>query len=141
MQAGKRRPETFAFLGFTHYCGWTRDRRSVVKRKTKGRRITRKLKELRQEAQRRMHKPVAKRHHWLVGVLRGYCAYYGLPACFHSMAGFYHVVKRLWCRSLRLRGQRRRLSWSRFNELQRMFPLPQPRILPSLNAARTGMLG
>ena len=22
-----RRPETFAFLGFTHYCGWTRDGR------------------------------------------------------------------------------------------------------------------
>jgi RNA-directed DNA polymerase len=21
---GERRPETFAFLGFTHYCGWTR---------------------------------------------------------------------------------------------------------------------
>lgn len=23
-QRGERRPETFAFLGFTHYCGWTR---------------------------------------------------------------------------------------------------------------------
>ena len=23
---GERRPETFAFLGFTHYCGWTRAR-------------------------------------------------------------------------------------------------------------------
>ena len=22
-QRGERRPETFAFLGFTHYCGWT----------------------------------------------------------------------------------------------------------------------
>jgi RNA-directed DNA polymerase len=21
-QRGERRPETFAFLGFTHYCGW-----------------------------------------------------------------------------------------------------------------------
>jgi site-specific recombinase XerD len=26
-QRGERRPETFAFLGFTHYCGWTRDGR------------------------------------------------------------------------------------------------------------------
>ena len=24
-QGDKRRPGTFAFLGFTHYCGWTRD--------------------------------------------------------------------------------------------------------------------
>ena len=26
-QRGERRPGTFAFLGFTHYCGWTRDGR------------------------------------------------------------------------------------------------------------------
>ena len=31
---GERRPETFAFLGFTHYCGWTRDGRFIVKHKT-----------------------------------------------------------------------------------------------------------
>jgi hypothetical protein len=33
-QRGLRRPETFAFLGFTHYCGWTRDGRFIVKLKT-----------------------------------------------------------------------------------------------------------
>jgi hypothetical protein len=33
-QRGERRPETFAFLGFTHYCGWTRDGRFIVKHKT-----------------------------------------------------------------------------------------------------------
>ena len=32
-QRGERRPETFAFLGFTHYCGWTRDGRFIVKHK------------------------------------------------------------------------------------------------------------
>ncbi|WP_245283395.1 group II intron reverse transcriptase/maturase [Bradyrhizobium sp. WSM2793] len=31
---GERRPETFAFLGFTHYCGRTRDGRFIVKHKT-----------------------------------------------------------------------------------------------------------
>lgn len=31
---GLKRPETFNFLGFTHYCGWTRNGRFVVKRKT-----------------------------------------------------------------------------------------------------------
>jgi len=40
---GERRPETFAFLGFTHYCGWTRDGRFIVKRKTQSKRLTRKL--------------------------------------------------------------------------------------------------
>jgi hypothetical protein len=30
-QRGERRPETFAFLGLAHYCGWTRDDRFIVK--------------------------------------------------------------------------------------------------------------
>lgn len=40
---GERRPETFAFLGFTHYCGRTRDGRFIVKHRTEGKRLTRKL--------------------------------------------------------------------------------------------------
>ena len=54
-QRGERRPETFAFLGFTHYCGWTRDGRFIVKHKTQSKRLTRKLTALRQEAWRLMH--------------------------------------------------------------------------------------
>ena len=52
---GERRPETFAFLGFTHYCGRTRDGRFIVKHKTQSNRLTRKLTALRQEAWRLMH--------------------------------------------------------------------------------------
>ena len=37
-----RRPGTFSFLGFTHYCGWSRDGRFVVKRRTEGRRVSKK---------------------------------------------------------------------------------------------------
>jgi hypothetical protein len=45
-QRGERHRETFAILGFTHYCGWTRDGRFIVKRKTQSKRLTRKLKAL-----------------------------------------------------------------------------------------------
>ncbi len=41
--AGRRRPETFDFLGFTHYCGKTRSNRFTVKRKTQAKRLVRKL--------------------------------------------------------------------------------------------------
>jgi len=77
---GQQRPETFAFLGFTHYCGRTRDGRFVVKRKTHSKRLTSKLNALRQEAKRRMHTPVSDQHRWLCQVLRGHYAYYGLRA-------------------------------------------------------------
>ncbi|UGY00580.1 hypothetical protein [Bradyrhizobium quebecense] len=57
---GERRPETFAFLGFTHYCGRTRDGGFIVKHKTEGKRLTRKLTALRHEAWRLMHAPLPR---------------------------------------------------------------------------------
>lgn len=86
---GARRPDTFACLGFTHYCGWSRDGRFVVKRKTQGKRLTRKLKSLREEARRRMHAPVAEQHRWLCQVLTGHYTYYGLPSNFRSLNAFH----------------------------------------------------
>lgn len=124
---GERRPKTFAFLGFTHYCGRTRDGRFVVKRKTQSKRLTTKLKSLWTEARRRMHMPVRDQHQWLTQVLRGHYAYYGLPSNFRSMRGYYQQVKRIWYCALRRRSQRR-LTWTGFVELLERFPLPTPRI-------------
>ncbi len=65
---GERRPETFAFLGFTPYCGRTRDGRFIVKHKTQSNRLTRKMTALRQEAWRPMHRPLAEQHRWYASV-------------------------------------------------------------------------
>jgi group II intron reverse transcriptase/maturase len=129
VRRGLRRPETFDFLGFTHYCGWTRDGRFVVKRKTQSKRVTRKLQELRVTAKRLMHTPMAVQHQWLCSVLRGHYAYYGLPSNFRSMNSFWWEVRRLWFRVLRRRERRRTLTWSGFNHLlEERFPLPRPTI-------------
>jgi len=56
--AGQRRPETFDFLGFTHYCSKTRNGKFVVKRKTQAKRLLRKLKTIREDMLDRMHAPV-----------------------------------------------------------------------------------
>ena len=125
---GERRCETFAFLGFTHYCGRSREGRFVVKRKTQGKRLTGKLKALRAEARRRMHVPVLRQWNWLVHVLRGHYAYYGLPSNFQSLQVFYVEVRRLWYRSLRRRDRKHAMTWDRFNVLLERFPLPRPRI-------------
>jgi hypothetical protein len=49
-QQGRRRCETFSFLGLTHYCGRTRAGRFRVKYRTDRQRLTAKLKVLRPEA-------------------------------------------------------------------------------------------
>jgi RNA-directed DNA polymerase len=55
---GERHPETFAFLGFTHYCGWTRNGWFIIKHTTQIKRLKRKLQAPRQEAWRLMHAPL-----------------------------------------------------------------------------------
>jgi RNA-directed DNA polymerase len=124
---GQRRPPTFAFLGFTHYCGWTRDGRYVVKRKTESKRLTAKLKSLREQARFRMHAPVTEQHRWLCQVLQGHYAYYGLTSNFRALNAFHQQVRLIWFRSLRRRSQRR-LTWDGYDVLLQRFSLPLPRI-------------
>ncbi|MDE2505947.1 MAG: group II intron reverse transcriptase/maturase [Planctomycetota bacterium] len=126
-RSGLRRCATFAFLGFTHYCGRTRDGRFVVKRQTQSKRLSKKLQDLRQDAQRRRHESVADQHAWLSQVLRGHYAYYGLPSNFRSLRTFYEQVRKLWYRALRRRSQRG-LTWDRFKAIPERFTLPRPKI-------------
>ncbi len=126
---GERRPETFAFLGFTHYCGWTRDGRFIVKHKTQSKRLTRKLMVLRQEAWRLMHAPLAEQHRWYASILRGHYGYYGMPHNYRALSGFRQTVRRIWFTCLRRRSQKsRRMGWDVFEALTERFPLPTPRI-------------
>ena len=138
-RTGQRRPSTFAFLGFTHYCGWTRDGRFVCKRKTQSKRLSRKLREVKLEARRRMHRPVAEQHRWLSSVLRGHYRYYGLPSNYEALAAFRYQVARIWCRSLRRRSQRS-MTWDAYNEILRRLPLPSPR-LPNVQTRLFASLG
>jgi len=128
-QRGERRLETFAFLGFTHYCRWTRDSRFIVKHKTQSKRLTRKLTALRQEAWRHMHAPMAEQQRWYASILRGHYGYYGLPNNSRALSEFHQEVRRIWFRCLRQRSQKARsLTWDRFKAMLERFPLPPPRI-------------
>ena len=110
---GERHPQTFAFLGFTHHCGWTRDGRFIVKHKTQSKRLSRKLTALRREARRRMHTPLAEQHLWYCSVLRGHYGYFGLPHNWRSLNGFLQDVRRIWFNCLRRRSQtNRRMGWT-----------------------------
>jgi group II intron reverse transcriptase/maturase len=125
-KAGLRRPETFDFLGFTHYCGETRRGRFMVKRKTQAKRMVRKLKELRVEMRKRWHVQVPEQYTWLSQVLRGHYGYYGLIFNYRSLNQFYQLVKRMWFKALTRRSQTSKLNWNKFSRLLMVFPLPKP---------------
>ena len=130
---GERKPETFDFLGFTHCCGQTKEGRFIIRRKTQRKRMILKLKELRTEARRRMHWLIGEQQKWLAAVLRGHYAYYGIPTNGRSLGDFAYEVQKVWFKVLRRRSQKSHMTWSRFNDLLKIFPLPKPRLTRSLN--------
>jgi len=134
---GLGKPETFAFLGFVLICEKSRLGDFQIWRKSRRDRMRAKLREIKEELRRRMHRPIPETGTWLAQVVAGYFAYHAVPTNSRAVAAFrYHVVI-LWYRQLRRRSQRVRLVWERMAELADQF-LPKPRVLhpwPSMRFA------
>jgi group II intron reverse transcriptase/maturase len=114
-RAGKRRPETFDFLGFTHFCATTRTNgRFTVRRLTSAKRMRATLVALRLTLNRRRHEPIPSIGKWLRRVVQGYLNYHAVPGNVNRLSRFRKEVSRAWMRALRRRGQHGRMAWSRF---------------------------
>jgi len=125
---GKRKPETFNFLGLTHTCGTNRGGKFLVRRTTMKKRLTTKLHEVKAELQERMHQPVSEQGRWLQSVVRGYFAYHAVPGNWKALGTFRTQCTRLWYRALRRRSQKSRLTWDRMTNIADTW-LPPARIL------------
>jgi RNA-directed DNA polymerase len=114
---GEGTPETFNFLGFTHICGTSQPKGYfTVRRKTIGKRMAAKLKEIREELRKRMHEDIGGTLKWLKSVVRGYFQYHAVPGNEERLKAFLHEVRRTWLRMLRRQSQRTRWTWKRFME-------------------------
>jgi hypothetical protein len=73
-------PETFTFLGFTHYCGKRRsDGSFIVWRKTASKRMVAKVRGLTAALTRRMQEPTAQVGEGLKQAVQGYYQYHSVP--------------------------------------------------------------
>ena len=125
---GDRKPETFAFLGFTHICAKTRTGRFKLARVTNKGKMRAKLASVKAEMRRRMHRPIPEQGRWLARVLAGHYRYYAVPDNGHALREFRQAVGWLWQATLKRRSQRFRLTRERMRRLEAQW-LPQPRIL------------
>ena len=125
---GRRRPEVFDYLGFTHIAGQSLDGAFQLQRHTSRKKRAAKLHALRAEMRKRMHEPVAKQHQWLCSVLRGHYNYYGVPTNFRQLRSFRHEVERSWLRRLQRRSQRAGKTMQQLEQFRLRYPLPAPRI-------------
>ena len=114
---GEGKPETFNFLGFTHICGKNHvSGYFMVLRKTMGKRMAAKLKEIRQKLREGLHDSTKSTMKWLKSVVRGYFQYHAVPRNEERMKAFRYEVLRMWWWQLRRRSQRTRWTWSKFKK-------------------------
>jgi RNA-directed DNA polymerase len=128
---GSGKPETFDFLGFTHYWAKSRKGRWFVRRKTARKRLSRALKAVNQWCRKNRHRPLEELMQGLGRKLRGHYAYYGITCNLRSLAEYYDGATRRMQRWLNRRSrQADGMSWVRFKTLIReVYPLPPPRIV------------
>jgi RNA-directed DNA polymerase len=136
VRRGQSKPESFNFLGFTHYCGQTQERKGfIVKRTTMAKRLRAKLREVKATLQRCRHDPVAQQARWLSSVVRGYYNYHAVSGNYARLEAFRTQCVRYWLRALRRRSQRHRRTWARFAPLINRL-IPKPKILHPFPSVR-----
>jgi RNA-directed DNA polymerase len=123
---GKGKPETFDFLGFTHIGTIPRKRGWYhVWRKTVKKRLRATLARVKAVIRTRMHDQIGEVGEWLQMVVKGYYRYHAVSGNLDAMNTFRTEIIRYWFKTLRRRGQKRRMNWERFNPIvKRWIPIP-----------------
>ena len=129
-----RKPETFTFLGFTHYCSKNRNGKFRVKRKTSKKKFSKKCKEMNRVIRDMRILPVELIIKKLNQILVGYYHYYGITDNSVALSRFRFRVVRMLFYWLNRRSQKSSYTWAQFNDLLKEFPLEQPRIYVNIYA-------
>jgi RNA-directed DNA polymerase len=124
---GQRKPETFDFLGMTHFCDQSQKRQIRVGRKPSRKRVRRTLKRIKDELRKRMHMGVHAVAKWLGRVINGWLNYYAVPGTARYLRAFVDRIRRSLLRTLRRRSQKDRFEWSKISLLQSIH-WPKPTI-------------
>ena len=126
-QKGKG-PGTFDFLGFTLFWRRSRHGRWVVGCKTRRSRLSRAIKAAQEWCRLNRHKPIAEQHAGLCRKIRGHFQYFGVNGNTRSLVRLLHQIRPAWHKWLNRRSQRNSLTWERFTDMLRDFPLPPARV-------------
>jgi len=133
--AGRKgvRPDTFDFLGFTHYCGTRRDGTGFrMKRVTARKKFKAKVEAFKEWLKTARIKKTKELWSTAKAKLRGHYAYYGVSDNLRGITRFAREAEKLLYKWLNRRGKRGCLNWQKFIEMLKLFPLPEPRIKVSM---------
>ena len=120
-------PNTFDFLGFTHYWALSRKRHWVVKQKTASSRFTRALRKIATWCRRNRHLKITEQHAKLSQKVQGHYNYYGITGNSQLLSSFHTRVIRVWKKWLSRRNREsNKWNWVRHRRMMERYSLPRP---------------
>lgn len=127
-----KKPETFDFLGFTHYCSKSRNGKFRVKHRTAGKKFRKKCKQMNitiRDMRFEKKKCILKK---VNQILTGYYHYYGITDNYQMMDNFRKRVIRILFFWMNRRSQRKSYTWDGFNDFLKSHPIVKPKIYVSI---------
>ncbi|UWG99209.1 group II intron reverse transcriptase/maturase [Dehalobacter sp. DCM] len=125
---GMGKTETFDFLGFTHYCGKSRQGKFRVKRKTSRKKYRAKVKEFTQWMKTNRHSSIHEIFKQVKAKLEGHYRYYGITDNSRMLGKYRYEVTKTIFKWMNRRSQKRSFDYDRFNKYLKVNPLPIPKI-------------
>ena len=129
----KQKPDTFTFLGFTHYCATSRRGKFIMGHKTSKENLARKLKEINKWL--KSIRNFVKLREWfpiLKAKLNGHYNYFGISGNHRWIEKFYCRVFRLAHKWINRRSQKKSMTIEQFAVYAERNKLPKPKIKYSL---------
>lgn len=132
---GLGKPETFDFLGFTHYCSKSRDKKHFrVKRKTSKKKYAKKLQEHNTWAKNNRGKTLKEIMETTKRKLLGHYNYFGITDNSRALVKYTYEVIRILFKWLNRRSQRESYTWEEFRQMVNTFQFPKPKIKVNIYA-------
>jgi RNA-directed DNA polymerase len=125
---GMGKPQTFDFLGFTHYCSKSQNGKFRVKRKTSKKKMNAKLKQCKEWLKANRNKGIEVILDRLNRSLKGYYNYYCITDNTPTVNNFQDRVRGLLFKWMNRRSQRKSFNWDKFLLFMKKFPLPKPNV-------------
>lgn len=137
---GKKKPDTFDFLGFTHYCsksekGWFR-----VKRKTSQKKYRSSLLKCKTWLRKHLISPADYVMEMLQIKLLGNYRYYGITDNSTALGNFYDKVRRMLFKWFNRRSQRKSMNWDKYVRFLKKNPLPRAKTYVSIYDVKPELL-
>lgn len=125
---GLGKPETFDFLGFTHYCSKSQSGKFRVKRKTSKKKLKQKIQEYKMWIKQNRNSSLKDIMNTTKKKLVGHYNYYGITDNIGSIMLFYREIIKLLFKWLNRRSQKKSYTWEQFNQMLISMDLPFPKI-------------